>query len=521
MLRNDSQIKISEYRSLYDIIISDEHILRKIKENIDFSFVNPMLRKSYCETFGRPAKEPEMMFKLLFLKKLYDLSDEILIQNATVNMAYKYFLDLDPEDGLVNPSLLTKFRKLRITEDILEEMLCETVRQAIEKGLIKSKAIIVDATHTKTSAKKETPTQILRRYTKDLRKEIYKTQFELSEKFPDKPMETADLSEEIEYSKRLVKSVKYAVDEFGTGKSKRLLAKVTDLLENDKIKEIQSAADEDAKLGFKSEDNSFFGYKTHIAMTEERIITGIEVTTGEAPDGPELVKLIDQSSENGIVVEEVIGDTAYSGMDNLEYAKDNEIALISKLNPVISNGNGQKQEGFEYNKDTDMYQCPAGHLAIRKAIDKRGHEGKNDRLAYFFDTRKCKSCPLRDGCYKDGARTKSYSVTILADAHIEQKEFQESDYFRERVRERYKIEAKNAELKQAHGLGTADSAGLSSMRLQSYFTAVVVNIKRIVKLNEAAMACEGRSFLISWILLQLFRKRFQKIEPVELVLNCV
>ena len=33
-------------------------------------------------------------------------------------MAYKYFLDLDPEDGMIDSSLLTKFRKTRITEDI-------------------------------------------------------------------------------------------------------------------------------------------------------------------------------------------------------------------------------------------------------------------------------------------------------------------------------------------------------------------------------------------------------------------
>jgi transposase len=211
MLRYDNQIKLSEYRSLYDIIISKDHILRKIKENIDFSFVNPMLKKSYCETFGRPAKEPEMIFKLLFMKKLYDLSDESLIQNAKVNMAYKYFLDLDPEDEMINSSLLTKFRKLRITEDILEEMLFETVKQAIEKGLIKSRAIIVDATHTKTSAKHETPTQILRRLTKELRKELYRTQLELSEMFPDKPGETADLADEIEYSKKLIDAVKRAV----------------------------------------------------------------------------------------------------------------------------------------------------------------------------------------------------------------------------------------------------------------------------------------------------------------------
>ena len=61
-------------------------------------------------------------------------------------MAYKYFLGLSPEDQMIDPSLLTKFRKTRITEDILEELLKETIRQAIEKGLVKSGTIIVDAT---------------------------------------------------------------------------------------------------------------------------------------------------------------------------------------------------------------------------------------------------------------------------------------------------------------------------------------------------------------------------------------
>ena len=66
-----------------------------------------------------------MMFKLLFLKKLYDLSDEALISSAQTDMAYKFFLDLEPEAKMIDPSLLTKFRKTRITEDILEEMLKE------------------------------------------------------------------------------------------------------------------------------------------------------------------------------------------------------------------------------------------------------------------------------------------------------------------------------------------------------------------------------------------------------------
>jgi transposase len=484
MLRENNQHKLSDYSTLYEIIIPSDNILRKIKENIDFSFVNPMLKKSYCEYYGRPAKEPEMMFKLLFLKKLYDLSDEKLMENANMHMAYKYFLDLTPEDSVADSSLLTKFRKTRITEDKLEEMLFETVRQAIEKGLIKSRMIIVDATHNKSSSKHETPTQILRRMTKELRKELYRTQYELSEKFPEKPIETADLAEEIEYSKKLIAAVKETVAESGTVKAKKSLTRVEDLLVNDKIKEIQSAVDEDAKLGYKSEHNSFFGYKTHIAMTEERIITGLEVTTGEAPDGEYLEKLVEQSEKNGVTVEEISGDMAYSSKDNLEYAKGKEIKLISKLNPTISNGTGQAVEGFAYNKDADTFQCPNGHLAVSKVRESRVKEGKNDRVKYYFDTEKCRSCPMRDDCYKDGAKHKTYNVTILADTHLEQKEFQETEYFKERAKQRYMIEAKNAELKQAHGLEKADSVGVVAMRLQSYFTAFVANAKRFVKLVE-------------------------------------
>ena len=368
---------------------------------------------------------------------------------------------------------------------ILEEMLTETVRQAIDKGLIKSRMIIVDATHSKTSAKHQTPTQILRRLTKGLRKELYRTQFELSSKFPDKPMETADLNEEIEYSKKLIELVRQAVEENGSSKARKAMSKIEGLLESGKIKEPQSLADEDAKLGHKSEDIPFFGYKTHVAMTEERIITGLEVTTGEAFDGAHLEKIVEQSRDSGVVVEEVCGDTAYSTKDNLEYAEKNEIKIIAKLNPILSNAIDRKESDFFFNKDAGTYQCPAGHLSIKTARNsKKSTPNRNPLTSYFFDVEKCKICPLKDGCYKDGAKSKSYSISIQSDAHIEQQAFQETEYFKERAKQRYMIEAKNAEMKQVHGLGEADSKGLVAMRLQSYFTAFVVNVKRIVRLLE-------------------------------------
>lgn len=51
------------------------------------------------------------------------------------------------------------------------------------------------------------------------------------------------------------------------------------------MEHLETSKDGDAKIGHKTADTSFFGYKTHIAMTEERIITAATVTSGEKTDG--------------------------------------------------------------------------------------------------------------------------------------------------------------------------------------------------------------------------------------------
>ena len=113
---------------------------------------------------------------------------------------------------------------------------------------------------------------------------------------------------------------------------------------------------------------------------------------------------------------------------------------------------------------------------------KHAKDGQGTVESYFFDVEKCKHCPFKDGCYKDGAQTKSYSVSIKTNTHKEQMNFQEDEYFKEKSKHRYKIEAKNSELKHRHGYDVASSSGLSCMHLQGAVTMFVVNMKRIIKL---------------------------------------
>jgi transposase len=485
MLRAQMKLRLSPYQELYDIVIPKDNLLRRIKENIDFSFVNPMLRKQYCEKFGRPAKEPEMMFKLMFLKKVYDLSDERLIGSAQTDMAYKYFLDLDPEAEMIDPSLLTKFRKTRITEDILEEMLRETIRQAIERGLIKSTAIIVDSTHTNANAKAKSPTRILRELSKQLRREIYREMIDLTERFPEKPDITADLAEEIAYTYRLLDSVGKEILQSEKSSLIALYERIKELLDTDRIREIRSKADEDARFGHKTSNSSFFGFKNHIAMSEERFITGIEVSDGSVDDGKQLETLIEKSQANGITVKEVIGDMAYVSQKNLEVCEERKAILVAKTNTAVAAAVATPiAEGFCFNKDAGLLQCPAGELA--KRVEKRKAENGNTYFKYVFSKVKCKKCSLREQCRvgKSKAIEWTYSITRPSEKNHARLEFEASEEFRERLKIRHRIEEKNGEMKVAHGLTRADSTGLAAMRLQMYFTAFAVNVKRIVKLME-------------------------------------
>jgi Transposase DDE domain len=89
---------------------------------------------------------------------------------------------------------------------------------------------------------------------------------------------------------------------------------------------------------------------------------------------------------------------------------------------------------------------------------------------------------MKAGCYKDRSKTKSYSVTLMSNTHKVQAEFQNTEYFKQKTKERYKIEAKNSEVKHSHGYDVATSSGLICMEMQGALTIFTVNLKRILKL---------------------------------------
>ena len=482
MLLQQNKIQFSDYGSLYDLIVPKANLLRKINDLIDFSFVYDELVNKYCHNNGRTAESPIRMFKYLLLKTIYDISDIDVVERSRFDMSFKYFLDMSPEDDVINPSSLTKFRKLRLKDtDLLNLLINKTVSIAIEKGVIRSKSIIVDATHTLSRSNPFSTIEVLRERSKQLRKTVYKYDEHWKGHMQKKNIEN-DLEKELAYCKEVERIIEKEQSISSIPAVQEKLNTLKETIE-DTHENITLSKDQDAKIGHKSADSSFFGYKTHLAMTEERIITAAVVTSGEKGDGPELPRLLEISQVNGIDVDTIIGDAAYSGKENIELTSKQNIKIVAKLNPSITQGFRKNEAIFDYNKDADMFVCPAGHIAIRKAQQGRKNVGKNQVDTYYFDVEKCKTCPLRDGCYKEGAKSKTYSVSIKSDLHKEQIVFQETEYFKDKAKHRYKIEAKNGELKNVHGYDRAISYGINNMQMQSAMAIFAVNLKRIIKLS--------------------------------------
>lgn len=488
MLQPARQLTASFHAELYHLVPED-HLLRKIDAAVDFGFVHELVEDSYCKYYGRPANEPELLFRLLFLQILYNLSDERMIQEAGVNLAYKWFIGINPEDPLPDASQLSRFRNHRLGASRVEDVLKHVVRQCIDQGLVKSKTIIMDATHTLAGSQKQKPFEVLRDAAKRLFRVVVKRHPKLEKKLPKMPhVKSEDAEAEktmLTYLAQLGETVEGLLPDHEGAVSEKLgiakqIARDERLLSH---KGILSAIDPDARFGWKSSSKSFFGYKEHIAMTEEEIITALEVTPGSTDDGKQLPALLEQTTANGVTVNEIIADTAYSGKDNLARMKKETISPVVPLNPIVHEG-GERQEGFEYNKDADFVVCPAGERSKRKAIQGSKTSGESRSLVYYFDVEKCKTCPLREGCYKPGAKSKTYSIRIIAEHFKEQIEFEFSDTFKERIKRRPIIEHKNAEMKRFHGMDTARYRGLFRMRIQAYLTAFVVNVKRMVKLKE-------------------------------------
>ena len=439
-----------------------------------------------------------MMAKLLFLEYLYNLSDVRVIEEATYNLVFLWFLGLNPDDKLPNASLLAKFRTLRLKECMLDEIMSEIVRQCVETKIIKSKEISIDATHIGANCVKLVPERIMKhlaiRIFKALKKDLGEIPETMDTNIPDyKSIE--DHKKAKATMKAYLEKVMDEAAAYAGENTKAAIEEAMDVLSDERFliqKGLRSLSDPDARVGHKSPTDTFFGYKTEYAMTpDERIITAVDVHDGEYIDGKEADKLIEKTEASGVEVKTVYGDKAYFRKDILEMLEDKQIEGVI---PVSASVYKVDEELYSYNKDSDQWFCIMGNHTVgcKKGTQGNGRGDTYEIYTYVFKKEQCGDCPYREQCIgKAKGKAKKLRVTTSAPIFYQISQEQKKPEFKEKYKKRASIEWKNAEMKHLHGMARARGWGKRSVTFQIKLTAIAVNLKRIAAIMAKQEAETG------------------------------
>jgi len=486
---------------LYDSIVPVDHLLRKINQVVDFTFTEQILKDRYNPDIGRPAENPEFMLRLCLLQYIYGDSDRQVVENARLNLAYKYFLGLAVDAEVPDYTTVSYFRVQRLGEDKFRLVLEQIIWQCIDKGLVKGNRQIIDSTHVRANITLSSITGLVRKCRENVLKTIEKEDTRIAERLGLRELANAEkvkfasteegLQKELEAAGQLLDSVtaelraKKISPTSDLQKDLGLLEKAVADREKGAKDKLLSPVDPDARLGKKA-STTWPGYKAHIVIEEETgIITGVETTPANATDGSQLKPMLKEQEEaHSIKPKELSGDKAYDWGENLESLANNQIiANISLSKQVNRNGAGYfTVDDFLYDHENIKLMCPAGHISTScYSVVLYNYQLNKPGYAFQFKPSLCNVCPLKAKCVKNRAGRRVY-ISYYEPYYRLARQRLASEEGKQAYRNRYKIEQKMADLTRYCGLRRCRYRGVDRAGIHTLLATMVCNIKRMVKL---------------------------------------
>jgi len=438
-----------------------DHPLIKLRPLIDkiLTEIADNIEAYYRKDFGRPSYPVSVIFKMLLLEYLYNLSDVAVSQSVCCNFLFRWFCGLDILDDVPDDTTLVKFRK-RLGEQGFQEVFESFIIEAKKLGYGRGKLRIIDATHVLSFSRGLGAVGLLKDGVKRIVKRITDKAVVLKQSTKQKILKTIErkqiaVAEVKKIVKRLVKEIDNKVDVT----TQKIINQVQSVIKNGK--KLGSLVDTDARWGYKSKDFPFFGYKVHLACDESGFVTNLEVLSGEQNEGNGIERLIENEpkQEPAIKLEGVCADALYDSAENREYLKS------AGIKPHIpSRTKGSKIDKFTV--EGEVVRCVADKCSIGRIEQERGH-------LYYFSTKDCGGCKHYDDCVSPNEiRKKVY----LSDCKALREEID-----KERLGIRKLIERLFGWAKRWLGLTRARYCGIGKVIIQAILTFLAIDLKTMIR----------------------------------------
>lgn len=443
MLKNPRPAQTEIEMVTLDGLVPRDHLLRKIDAVIDFSFIHERVAGLYCTDNGRPALDPTLMFKALFIGYLFGIrSERQLVREIAVNVAYRWFLGLRLTDPVFDASTLSQNRRRRYQDrSVAQDIFDAIVEQAIAHGLVDGTVLYTDSTHLKANANKN--------------------RFDVTVAAKSRADYWDDLDRAIE-------------DERAAHGQRPLAARQRRPTEK---KTKISRSDPDSGYMVRDGKPKGFFYLDHRTVDGRLgIITDTYATPANVQDSIVYLSRLDRQRQRFSFDTRAVGlDAGYATAAIAKGLEERGILGVTGYrNPTPPRPGMMRKSAFRYEADADGYRCPEGQLLAYATTDRSGYRH------YTSDPAICRACPLLASC------TSSASATRLITRHVWQEARDRADGYRltdwgRRLYKRRKetVERSFADAKQLHGHRYARFRGILRVACQCLLAAAAQNIKKI------------------------------------------
>ena len=417
--------------------VPENHLLRLIDKHISFEFVREKLKDSYSEN-GRPSIDPELLLRILLIGYLYGISSERkLVEELRMHLAWRWFAGLGFDQEIPHHSTFSKNRHGRFEESKLFEQLFEQiVKQCVEVGLVQGKHLSVDGSFVEANASKES-------------------------RIPREQLaEAAQVNQTVR---------QYLVE----------LERQNPIEEPVHQQEQVSTTDPDSTYATKGSTPARLGYyDNYLVDNDSCVIVGVQATAARMSQ--ETVAAQDMLTRfaqwQGGEPSSIAADATYGNGEFLQWLLDRGITpyMRTRDSALRKNNPGYGPERFSYLPESNSYRCPAG-----EQLNYVGLNVRNRAHAYIGSAKRCGACLQKAQC--TSGRYKYLAIHVHEQARQRARELANTPEFANAQRQRKKVEALFAELKNLIGLRRVRLRRLRFVREQFFLAAAAQNLKRLVR----------------------------------------
>jgi transposase len=417
--------------------VPETHLLRLIDKHIGFDFVREQLKDSYSET-GRPSIDPELLLRILLIGYLHGITSERkLVEELRMHLAWRWFTGLGFDQEIPHHSTFSKNRHGRFQQSTLFEQLFEQiVRQCMEVELVQGAHLSVDGSFVEANAAKESR---IRREQLVAVAEVHHTVRQyLKEVTEQNPVEEATPQQ----------------DQVST---------------TDPDSTYATKGGTPARLGY---------YDNYLVDNHSCVIVGVQATAARMSQ--ETIAAQDMITRfvqrQGGEPATIAADATYGNGEFLQWLLDRGITpyMRTRDSALRKNNPGYGPERFTYLSESNSYRCPAG-----EQLNYVGLSVRNRAHAYIGSAKRCGSCSQKAQC--TSGRYKYLAIHIHESARQRARELANTPEFAREQRQRKKVEALFAELKNQIGLRRLRLRRMKFVREQFFLAAAAQNIKRLVR----------------------------------------